>query len=72
MAVQDTSGIVDTYNYDTFSRSETANKSAEFKAILRAGEEAPDFEMATLEGRSVRLSEFRDKKHIVLEFGSIT
>lgn len=72
MALQDATRIVDAYNYDTFSRSETANKSSEFKSNLRAGEEAPDFELPTLEGSRVRLSELRGRKNVLLEFGSIT
>ncbi|MCH7571057.1 MAG: redoxin domain-containing protein [Deltaproteobacteria bacterium] len=39
---------------------------------LRAGEEAPDFELPTLDGERVRLSQFRGHKHVLLEFGSIT
>ena len=37
------------------------------------GEEAPDFELRTLEGdKVVKLSDFRDKKPVVLIFGSYT
>ena len=37
------------------------------------GEEAPDFEMRTLEGdKVVKLSDFRGKKPVVLVFGSYT
>lgn len=38
----------------------------------RAGEDAPDFELPMLEGTEVRLGDFRGKKHVLLEFGSIT
>jgi len=55
-----------------YTRSESAGKSDEFKSSLRAGEEAPDFELPTLLGERVRLSALRGKKHILLEFGSIT
>ncbi|MCH6545492.1 MAG: redoxin domain-containing protein [Deltaproteobacteria bacterium] len=65
-------GQVDSYNYDTFTRSEGAGKSVDFKVRLRAGDDAPDFELATLEGERVSLSQFRGKKHVLLEFGSIT
>ena len=60
------------YNYKAFTRSESAGKSDEFKNSIRAGEEAPDFELATLEGERIRLSQFRSAKHVLLEFGSIT
>ena len=60
------------YNYESFSRSSSAGKSNEFKNSLRAGEEAPDFELSTLEGERIRLSSYRGEKHLLLEFGSIT
>lgn len=69
LVVQD---VLETYNYEAFSRSESAGKSNEFKNALRAGDEAPDFELQTLEGDRVRLSSFRGSKHVLLEFGSIT
>lgn len=72
MAIPDTADIIDTYNYESFTRSESAGKSIEFKSSLRAGEEAPDFELPTLEGDRVRLSALRGRKHVLLEFGSIT
>ena len=71
MAISEARGV-DTYNYESFTRSESAGKSNEFRSSLRAGEEAPDFELATIDGGPVRLSAFRGKKHVLLEFGSIT
>jgi hypothetical protein len=72
MATEDVQNGKETYNYKSFSRSESAGKSTEFKTSLRAGEEAPDFELPTLQGDRVRLSKFRGGKHVLLEFGSIT
>ena len=72
MAGSNTGNVVETYNYESFSRSESAGKSNEFKNSLRAGEEAPDFELPSLDGDRVRLSAFHGKKHVLLEFGSIT
>ncbi len=43
-----------------------------FKSHLRVGGEAPDFTIKRLDEGSVRLSDFRGKKHVVLEFGCIT
>lgn len=60
------------YNYRSFSRSESAGGSAAFKEELRAGDEAPDFELTSLDGGTVRLSSFRGLRHVLLEFGSIT
>jgi hypothetical protein len=62
----------ETYNYASFSRSESVGKSSEFKNSLRAGDEPPDFELPGLNGERVRLSALRGKKHVLLEFGSIT
>jgi len=72
MAISDSQNIIDTYNYESFTRSESAGKSDQFKSLLRAGGEAPDFELPTLQGERVSLSSFRGKKHVLLEFGSIT
>jgi peroxiredoxin len=72
MAVPDIRPIIETYNYETFTRSESAGKSNEFKNSLRAGEEAPDFELPALNVDRVRLSALRGRKHVLLEFGSIT
>ena len=56
MAISEAQRMVETYNYASFTRSESAGKSDEFKSSLRAGEEAPDFELPTLLGERVRLS----------------
>ena len=60
------------YDYAAFTRSESAGKSDEFRNIIRAGDEAPDFELPTVEGEKIRLAAFRGTKHVLLEFGSIT
>ena len=64
--------MADEYNYTTFTASEATGKSRQFAEILHAGNQAPDFELPTLEGERVRLSSFRGQKHVLLEFGSIT
>lgn len=63
---------VSVYNYTTFNRSESSARTGDFTARLRAGEEAPDFTLPTLEGPQVQLSAFKGSKHVLLEFGSIT
>ena len=63
---------VSAYNYETFNRSESAAKAGDFAGRLRAGEEAPDFSLPTLDGETVRLSGFKGGRHVLLEFGSIT
>jgi peroxiredoxin len=72
MAKREIKSAAGDYNYAAFARSESAGKSDEFKNSLRAGEEAPDFELPTLDGERIQLSAFRGKKHVLLEFGSIT
>ena len=63
---------VGTYNYETFNRSESSAKAGDFAVRLRAGEEAPDFTLQTIEGEQVSLSSFKGNRHVLLEFGSIT
>lgn len=72
MAASNLEHELEMYNYESFSRSSSAGKSNKFKNSLRAGEEAPDFELSTLEGERIRLSSYRGNKHLLLEFGSIT
>lgn len=76
MAIKDPdaapANTVAAYNYAHFSRSQSSGHSDQFKTTLRAGDQAPDFELPTPEGEVVRLSSFRGQKHVVLEFGSIT
>jgi hypothetical protein len=72
MAGSDTQNMRERYNYESFTRSESASKSGDFKNSLRAGEDAPDFELATVDGDRIALSAFRRRKHVLLEFGSIT
>jgi peroxiredoxin len=64
--------MADEYNYTTFTMSEARGKSREFAEVLHAGDDAPDFELPTLDGETLRLSAFRGRKQVLLEFGSIT
>jgi hypothetical protein len=63
---------VDEYNYSTFRTSEARGKTKVFANVVHAGEEAPDFELPTLDGEMVRLSQFKGEKYVVLEFGATT
>lgn len=40
--------------------------------VPRVGEEAPDFTLRTPTGQAVRLGDFRDRRPVVLVFGSWT
>ena len=72
MTISHFQNVTDAHNYESFTRSESSAKSAEFKNSLRAGDEAPEFELTTIEGERVSLSALRGRKHVLLEFGSIT
>jgi peroxiredoxin len=61
------------YNYRSFDR-EQLRKELNSKQMNgpKAGEEAPDFELPSLEGEKVRLSDYEGRKDVVLTFGSAT
>lgn len=61
------------YNYPDFKK-ETLLKDAA-KQFWRApdpGDKAPDFELRTIDGDKIRLSDYRGEKNVVLTFGSAT
>ena len=43
-----------------------------FRERLRVLSPAPDFTLQDLAGNKVSLSDYKGKKHVVLEFGAIT
>ena len=54
-----------------FSRQRRRDRSRE--GSLKVGDPAPDFELKRLDGKGkVKLSRFRDKRPVVLIFGSYT
>lgn len=61
---------MDSYNHESFGQCEVG--APDFRSVARIGTQAPDFTLTDLDGRPVSLSAFREKKHVVLEFGSIT
>lgn len=61
---------MDSYNLAAFEKKEQEFKN--FRDILSVGSRAPKFIAWTLEREEVRLSDFKGKSHLVLEFGSIT
>jgi len=58
------------YNYESFGQCDIAGP--DFWAVATIGTKAPDFTLADLDGNLVSLSSFAGKKHVLLEFGSIT
>ncbi|HSM85096.1 MAG TPA: deiodinase-like protein [Candidatus Limnocylindrales bacterium] len=61
-----------TYNYEHFSREILHELSRAPFSGPEPGENAPDFKATTLEGETLRLSDFRGKKNVLLVFGSAT
>lgn len=62
------------YNYDRFSKSTLVKELAgtKFGSAPEPGDKAPDFELRTIEGEKIRLSDFRSDMNVVLTFGSAT
>lgn len=60
------------YNYDEFV-DEKVDPWLRFETSPALGQPAPDFELTTLDGQTVKLSTlWRVNKYTVVEFGSIT
>jgi len=62
------------YNYDKFERKTLMKDFAlsKFGTAPEPGDKAPDFELRTIDGDKVQLSDFRGEKNVVLTFGSAT
>src|SRR5258708_33034930 len=60
------------YNYAHFSRELLHELERLSFSGPNPGEHAPDFKAITLEGRTLRLSDYRGKKNVLLVFGSAT
>jgi peroxiredoxin len=61
---------MENYNYDSFGQCEAG--VPDFRSVAPVGSPAPDFTLTDLDGNRVSFSAFRGKKHVLLEFGSIT
>jgi peroxiredoxin len=60
------------YNLEEFTVAGPARTNPGETMPAKVGVEAPGFEAATLEGKIVRLSEFRGKRHVVVMTGAVT
>jgi peroxiredoxin len=62
------------YNYESFSGQDLLKHAARtgFRSGPKPGDRAPDFELRSLDGEKVRLSDFENEKNVVLTFGSAT
>lgn len=61
-----------TYNYEHFSRDLFHDLAQSAYSGPAPGERAPDFKALSLDGETVRLSDFARKKNVLLVFGSAT
>ena len=61
---------MDKYNRHSFGQS--GQEPANFNSVAHVGSQAPDFKLKDIDGQEVSLSDFRGRKHVVLEFGNIT
>jgi peroxiredoxin len=61
------------YNYDRFRREMLQGHSSDrWSRAPEPGDEAPDFELRSLAGDLVKLSDFKNSRNVVLTFGSAT
>jgi peroxiredoxin len=60
------------YNYSHFTREHLQEITHSAFAGPEPGEQAPDFKARSLEGETVRLSDYKGKKNVLLLFGSAT
>lgn len=58
------------YNYESFGQCDVG--APNFWSVAAVGTRAPDFSLPDLDGNMVSLASFAGKKHVLLEFGSIT
>ncbi len=60
------------YNYDRFRREMLQSNADRWGRAPEPGDEAPGFELRSLSGEMVKLSDFKDSRNVVLTFGSAT
>ena len=58
------------YNYESFGQCDV--NAPDFWSVAAVGARAPDFSLPDLDSHHVSLASFTGKKHVLLEFGSIT
>lgn len=60
------------YNSKEFTAAAPAPTNPGETLTAKVGIAAPDFEVSTLDGKIVRLSDFRGKRHVVMMTGAVT
>jgi peroxiredoxin len=61
---------MDSYNHRSFGQCDV--DAPNFRSVAQVGTEAPAFTLTDLDGKGASLADFKGKKHVLLEFGSIT
>jgi len=61
---------IDYYNHESFGQCDL--RAPDFWSVAKVGTPAPKFTLSSLDGAKVSLAHFIGKKHVLLEFGSIT
>ena len=60
------------YNYEHFTRKHLEDSERAAFSGPEPGEQAPDFKATTLDGKTIRLSDYEGRKNVLLIFGSAT
>ena len=61
---------MDSYNHQSYGQCDVG--APDFRAVAKVGTRAPEFVLMDLDGKRVSLADSKGKKHVLLEFGSIT
>ena len=61
---------MDSYNHQSYGQCDVG--VPDFRSVAKVGTKAPEFVLMDLDGKRVSLADSKGKKHVLLEFGSIT
>ncbi len=61
---------MDPYNHESYGQCDIG--APDFCAVAKVGTKAPNFTLTDLDTNRLSLGDFEGKKHVLLEFGSIT
>jgi hypothetical protein len=61
---------IDPYNHESFGQCDLG--APDFWSVAKVETSAPKFTLSSLDGAKVSLADFIGKKHVLMEFGSIT
>jgi peroxiredoxin len=61
---------MNSYNHESYGQCDLG--VPDFRSVAKVGTKAPGFMLSDLDGNRISLDDFKGKKHVLLEFGSIT